>query len=274
MKFIEKKCPNCGGDLEFKASDTEVTCKYCQRSFIIEKENNSDLLNEDAYNLIASTALGVFSASRIIFAFVGLIIFIIAIVTTIIIANTRTRSTSSSRSNTNTSTNNNPITPKDDKEEETLESLGYITKYSDINKDLIAELKTSGINTLNNSINFYVDHFMPKIVKRWKYVGSYFLVRNKAKSNSNDNNLLYDVYEIVYKINNKNVSYYGVVQNGGFRSINGETVTLMNTIPAIPKNEIKSGTFAFGYISLESVYNDLISKKLNDYTIETSIDND
>ena len=266
MKFIEKKCPNCGGDLEFKANDTEVTCKYCQRSFIIEKENNSDLLNEDAYNLIASTALGVFSASRIIFAFVGIIIFIIAIVITIVIANTRTRSTSPSRSNTNTSTNNNPITPKDDKEEETLESLGYVTKYNDIGEKLIKEQKESGKNQLDNHINFYVKSFMPKIVNGWTYVGSYFLT--SKDNNKTKDNILYDVYSIVYRINKNNVKYYGVVQTHSYKYVDNNVVSLGNSIVEAPRNTLKDGDFAFGFISNKELLNTIVSKKITDYNIE------
>ena len=42
MKLIEKKCPNCGANLEFKETDKSCSCSYCHRSFEIERESNLD----------------------------------------------------------------------------------------------------------------------------------------------------------------------------------------------------------------------------------------
>ena len=46
MKLIEKKCPNCGANLKFDKDDTEVTCKYCNASYEIQRDPNiNDLMN-------------------------------------------------------------------------------------------------------------------------------------------------------------------------------------------------------------------------------------
>ena len=45
MKLIQKKCPNCGADLEFDKSEKEVVCKYCNAKFSVEKDAN-DLVQE------------------------------------------------------------------------------------------------------------------------------------------------------------------------------------------------------------------------------------
>lgn len=43
MELVEKKCPNCGADLKFSPSDSEVKCNYCNTSFMIKKDNNKDI---------------------------------------------------------------------------------------------------------------------------------------------------------------------------------------------------------------------------------------
>lgn len=47
MKLIEKKCPNCGANLEFKDSDKSCKCGHCGSSFEIERDTNiSDLAEQ------------------------------------------------------------------------------------------------------------------------------------------------------------------------------------------------------------------------------------
>lgn len=45
MELVEKKCPNCGADLKFGPSDSEVKCNYCNTSFMIKKDNNTNIDN-------------------------------------------------------------------------------------------------------------------------------------------------------------------------------------------------------------------------------------
>ena len=265
MKLIEKKCPNCNGDLEFKVTDTEVTCKYCQRSFIIEKDNTAKL-EDEAFNLINNNFNQVTGVSKAIFAIVGLFIIGTAIFMFISFSKTRDNIVNNGKNNIENRTNTNTNTNNDNKESVTLESLGFVTKYDDIPTKLIKDLQESGINALENVIGFYKENFMPKIVNSWTYVGSYFLIPKQTDSRAI--NLLYDVYSITYSINKKNATYYGVVANSNFKNIDGNVVTLGNSIPEAPKNTIKSGTYAFGYISLNSVLNDLVGKKADLYSIE------
>lgn len=42
MRIIEKKCPNCGANLEFNVGDKETKCKYCNTGFIIEDNNTNE----------------------------------------------------------------------------------------------------------------------------------------------------------------------------------------------------------------------------------------
>lgn len=36
MKILEKKCPNCGANLDFKVGERDVVCKSCRRKYAIE----------------------------------------------------------------------------------------------------------------------------------------------------------------------------------------------------------------------------------------------
>lgn len=68
MKLIEKKCPNCGANLEFSEKDKSCKCEYCHRAFEIERDEN----NENEYNLnVVETS----KTSFIIFSILTLLIF-------------------------------------------------------------------------------------------------------------------------------------------------------------------------------------------------------
>ena len=36
MRIIEKKCPNCGANLEYKVGEHDVKCDKCRRAFAVE----------------------------------------------------------------------------------------------------------------------------------------------------------------------------------------------------------------------------------------------
>ena len=52
MKLIEKKCPNCGGSLEFSETAKSCKCEYCHRAFEIERDEKLDVNNiAEQFNL-------------------------------------------------------------------------------------------------------------------------------------------------------------------------------------------------------------------------------
>ena len=77
MKLIEKKCPNCGAHLKFDNSSKEVTCNYCNATFIIDKENDN-LVDELSPEFINLQSKNVKTLTKIII-FITLMIFIIVI---------------------------------------------------------------------------------------------------------------------------------------------------------------------------------------------------
>ena len=40
MKIIEKKCPNCHANLEFKVGEKDVVCPSCRRTYAIEYDQS------------------------------------------------------------------------------------------------------------------------------------------------------------------------------------------------------------------------------------------
>ena len=50
MKLIEKKCPNCGANLEFDKDDTEITCKYCDTSYEIQRDPDLNDLVKNVFD--------------------------------------------------------------------------------------------------------------------------------------------------------------------------------------------------------------------------------
>ena len=74
MRLIEKKCPNCGANLEFDENAKSCHCTYCKRSFEIER----DLNDVDKFNLIYEKIHKPFKAIFIIpFVFAAVIFLII-----------------------------------------------------------------------------------------------------------------------------------------------------------------------------------------------------
>ena len=52
MKIIEKKCPNCGGNLDFKVGERDVKCESCRRKFAVEYDTDISDLSEKAMDAL------------------------------------------------------------------------------------------------------------------------------------------------------------------------------------------------------------------------------
>lgn len=83
MKLIEKKCPNCGGKLQFEKKDNEVTCSYCNASYIVDKDAEDiigDLINPEQitkhFNMVSKTGTAITIISIVVFIII-MIVFVI-----------------------------------------------------------------------------------------------------------------------------------------------------------------------------------------------------
>lgn len=77
MKIIEKKCLNCGANLKINKNDTEITCDYCNATFLIDREMH-DELGDFSTEFINLQRKNVKRISKIIIFF-DIVIFIIVI---------------------------------------------------------------------------------------------------------------------------------------------------------------------------------------------------
>ena len=81
MKIIEKTCPSCGASLDIVENAKTIKCKYCNKTFMVEKDHDDVTLEltEQASKIIS----GVFtyiSVVHIISAIIFFIIFICVII--------------------------------------------------------------------------------------------------------------------------------------------------------------------------------------------------
>ncbi len=81
MKITEKKCPNCGANLKFKAGEHNAHCDSCRRDFVIEYEVDDAGNLSDTFDL--TPAMTIFGK---IFAIHSVIIVLISVVMIIAIA--------------------------------------------------------------------------------------------------------------------------------------------------------------------------------------------
>ena len=82
MRLIQKKCPNCGANLEFDKDDSDVTCSYCNAKYIIEKEKNiENIIDPNQFILRQEEARAISKVLIVIFCiiFIFALIFIISV---------------------------------------------------------------------------------------------------------------------------------------------------------------------------------------------------
>ena len=81
MKIVEKKCPNCGANLDFKVGERDVTCAHCRRKYAVEYDGvDFSKLSEDAVNALKDIDINLIKPFAKFFKVYAGIIFGIAIV--------------------------------------------------------------------------------------------------------------------------------------------------------------------------------------------------
>jgi len=92
MKIIEKKCPNCGGNLDFKVGERDVRCESCRRKFAIEYDTNLADLTEKAKDALNAADISLRPVRKIMLAMIIGFFVVVAVAVTfsiIQIANSR-----------------------------------------------------------------------------------------------------------------------------------------------------------------------------------------
>lgn len=75
MKVIEKKCPNCGGNLDFKVGERDVVCKSCRRKYAIEYGvDDLSQLSEKAMEALKAADISLRPVHKIMVIFIAIFI--------------------------------------------------------------------------------------------------------------------------------------------------------------------------------------------------------
>lgn len=83
MKIIEKKCPNCGGNLDFKVGERDVKCESCRRKFAVEYDTDINDLSEKAMDALKSADISLRPVRRMVLVISGVFFVIVAAMITI-----------------------------------------------------------------------------------------------------------------------------------------------------------------------------------------------
>jgi len=274
MRLVEKKCPNCGGELKFSFEDKETTCEFCGRSFEIERDekiadDKEEMFNADNYALteeakkVAGVVLGSFAAMQVI-PIIVIAIFIIGIVTFGIF---------SAKSHNSSSTEHGPFIVEKEKEEdpddiveevkktaeEKLKEQGYVMSFEDLKSNHLKDIHDNTLSILNKYVKGHSNWFYGH--DNFAYVGTYLLT-------SSYGNTLYDVYKMNFKIKAKNVPYFTAVKYDNAKVKDNKLILNMdgNMMP-FSMNMESNGKATLGYESAKDLYNKLIRGLLEKSTM-------
>ena len=83
MKIIEKKCPNCGGNLDFKVGERDVRCESCRRKFAVEYDTDLNDMTEKAMDALKAADISLRPVRKFMLAMIIGFFVIVAIAVTI-----------------------------------------------------------------------------------------------------------------------------------------------------------------------------------------------
>lgn len=271
MKFVEKKCPNCGAGLKFDDGATSVVCEYCNQTFYIQRDEKKYARVDsahiaDAYRFVDEVgkpiAEAIFRTHKVM-AIVPIIVFLIAAVGIGI----------SIFSFSKEMEKPSIIEQHENSWEEKIEQQyqearkKMVTKLSQIDQ---TSLETFYDNAVLELDNYDGNNSKYKISSDWKAYGAYLLVGKET-----NNNYLYVICKHTYKHrkNGKEITLYGAVK---FDSLKLTDAGIVNNDfdgwTEAPSVDLDGDKFewAYGYDSEAKLYNSLIRGQSGTYTIEAT----
>lgn len=271
MKFVEKKCPNCGAGLKFDDGATSVVCEYCNQTFYIQRDEkkyarvDSEHL-ADAYRFVDEVgkpiAEAIFRTHKVM-AIVPIIVFLIAAVG--IGISIFSFSKEMEKPSIIDQHENNWEEKIEQQYQEARKKM--VTKLSQIDQ---TSLETFYDNAVLELDNYDGNNSKYKISSDWKAYGAYLLVGKET-----NNNYLYVVCKHTYKHrkNGKEITLYGAVK---FDSLKLTDAGIVNNDfdgwTEAPSVDLDGDKFewAYGYDSEAKLYNSLIRGQSGTYTIEAT----
>lgn len=80
MKIIEKKCPNCGGNLDFMVGERDVRCESCRRKFAVEYDADINDLSEKAVDALKAADISLRPVRRVLIVIFCIFFFVFVLV--------------------------------------------------------------------------------------------------------------------------------------------------------------------------------------------------
>lgn len=271
MKFVEKKCPNCGAGLKFDDGATSVVCEYCNQTFYIQRDEkkyarvDSEHL-ADAYRFVDEVgkpiAEAIFRTHKVM-AIVPIIVFLIAAVG--IGISIFSFSKEMEKPSIIEEHENNWEEKIEQQYQEARKKM--VTKLSQIDQ---TSLETFYDNAVLELDNYDGNNSKYKISSDWKAYGAYLLVGKET-----NNNYLYVVCKHTYKHrkNGKEITLYGAVKFDSLKLTDAGIVNNdFNGWTEAPSVDLDGDKFewAYGYDSEAKLYNSLIRGQSGTYTIEAT----
>jgi hypothetical protein len=267
MKFVEKKCPNCGAGLKFDDGATSVVCEYCNQTFYIQRDEKKygrvdEAHMADAYRFVDEMgkpiAEAIFKTHKIM-AIVPIVVLAFVGIGFTIFGGVRNQ-----MNNNRPGQNNNGGSYFEKFEESEEDKTKYVTKLSDIDSVTLETFYDTAKSKLHHMDN------MDYNVGEWSPVGSYLLVSKDGKDNK-----LYAVMQHTYSTRSgkKKVTLYAAYLYTNLKfndnnmidhKFNGTSVTQDIDLDG------KTHNFATGYESVEKLYNRVIRPQVGQYTIEAT----
>lgn len=286
MRLVEKKCPNCGAGLSFNDNDTSVKCEYCNKTYYIEKdEKKSQKVDAahlgDAYRFVNEAGKPIIKG----FAYMYIIVFVFVFVMIMSVVfmmfrsfnNFGFRNQGSNKVEQryeeyvdeffkNDDKNKDEVNT-DEEDNDEVDKEKYVLKISEIDK---VSLETFHDNSISQLGAYNMNNKSYTVTGDWKSCGVYLLVHKDKKQN-----ILYDVFKHTYKHNStgKKVVLYAAVEYKDLKLTDNNIVNHdYRGVSSAPSIDLDGDTlnFAFGYESVEKLYNKLVRNKSGDYSIEAS----
>lgn len=275
MKFVEKKCPNCGAGLKFDDGDSNVVCEYCNKTYYIQRDEKKFAKVDsahlgDAYKFVDEYGKPIVKAvaiAQIVMMVVPIVFFVII---AIFIGSVAFKAFD--HDEVNVDFNGSSISQEKEKEfQEQRKKI--VTKLSQIDKVSLQTFHDTSKTDLRNYVGSCVhepgDY---KISTGWQSIGVYLLVGKETNKN-----ILYDVMSHTYKHKKtgKTITLYAAVKFDNLKlTENGIVNNDYMGWPEVPSYEMPSDSFngAYGYESVEQLYNQLIRSQSGDYIISATKD--
>lgn len=249
MKLIEKKCPNCGANLEFNDNDKSCKCSYCKRSFEIERDMTKSDITEQFDLKPLDKAFSVLAFVIFLFIFTVAACLIVVIFHIIF---------SSPKSNSSQGSKEYDVISDITKEKGFIENISQLSNSNLSSIEHRAKMRISyrgeGVNDAHHSYSRTGEPKREKLYVAYKSDGNYIIAIYKA-----------NYHDFFHQENNYTV-YVPVV----FENVKGDiTFNLGDGEVRAPEYYFNSEktSYTYGYSSFEEAYNNVVKPLEGEYKI-------